>query len=356
MPAASGAFSSVSIFQLGGDPALTPLLGEAAVIAFGSPAISAVQQIEDAHPAPGAPAVLLLCAPTPAVLQEALGALDEERLPRWSVVVFALTPSGIPAGDGFDVVPRAEWQAPLIARVLGSAARLHALRRENARLRDDFATYGQRIAHDLRTPLGGVLTSTEMLREVLGEDSPNHVAFTAPIMDSAEGLVKIVDRISFLARANAQRDAGELLDLGSIFWNAFQRLESQVFKAGAALTQAQNWPKAIGHPIALEMVWRHLISNALEHGGAAVRIEAGWDPVPAGNRFWLTSSGPVAPEKRGTLFFPFNRLHEPGAPRGLGLPMVRRLVELDGGTCGFEETSTGGARFFFILPMVGANS
>jgi len=54
--------------------------------------------------------------------------------------------------------------------------------------------------------------------------------------------------------------------------------------------------------------------------------------------------------RRSQLFVPFNLLHELNAPRGLGLPIVNRLVELMGGRCFYEAPVGGGACFFFTLP------
>jgi len=50
------------------------------------------------------------------------------------------------------------------------------------------------------------------------------------------------------------------------------------------------------------------------------------------------------------LFWPFHRLHDPGAARGLGLPIVERLVRLHGGRTGYEARSGGGSTFYFTLP------
>ena len=45
-------------------------------------------------------------------------------------------------------------------------------------------------------------------------------------------------------------------------------------------------------------------------------------------------------------------MYEPGAPRGLGLPVMRGLVELDGGSCGFEMPTIGLVEFYFVLPSI----
>ena len=115
--------------------------------------------------------------------------------------------------------------------------------------------------------------------------------------------------------------------------------------------QPADWPVVPGVPAWLELVWGNLLANALAHAGAERRIELGWTEAPGGWRFSVEDRGPgVAPRVVGSLFQPFHLLHRPNAPRGWGLPIVQRLVEMQGGSCGYEPRAGGGARFFFTLP------
>ena len=61
--------------------------------------------------------------------------------------------------------------------------------------------------------------------------------------------------------------------------------------------------------------------------------------------------GGVPPARRARLFTPFDRLHELNAPRGIGLPIALRLVELQGGRCDYVPPADGGACFVFALPL-----
>lgn len=288
--------------------------------------------------------------PATAAAEQLRTAVDDAGLPRWAVVVL-----GGADRNGLDAAWGSGWAPERVEAALRAEWALHELRRENARLRGSLATMGFRIAHDLRTPLGGVMTSTEVLREVLAEDAPAAVALTQPILDSADGLVKLIERTSLFAKAAASTEPRRRLNMIGPFWSAFQRMEGAILKAGTVLGQPREWPEVEARPVALEVVWRELIANALEHGGGGA-IEAGWSGETDGCRFWLRSGGTVPVEKRGRLFYPFHRMHEPGAPRGLGLAMVQRLVEMDGGTCGWGERLEGGVEFFFVLPRATASA
>jgi|GEM_PF-841338 Signal transduction histidine kinase len=338
------------VLRVGHDPEFAAVAAQAAQLAFPGVAVQAVASLDDA-PAAGdrGEELLLLCNPDAETLERAQKTVDAGGLPRWAIVIFGAPPA-IAGAEAAEVIAREDWRADLVERVLRCVLAQHRLRRENARLRGDMGTFGFRVAHDLRTPLGGIVTTTEMLREVLAEDAPQDVALTQPILDSTDGLVKLIERMSFVAKSAVSQEPARRFKMSHAFWAAFQRIEHALMKAGATLEQPKDWPEVVGHQAWMEVVWTNLLRNALQHGGAGVKIEAGWAASDGGWRFWLKDNGKVAPEKRGMLFHPFHRLHEMGAPRGLGLPIVRRLVELDGGRCGYADVPGGGSEFYFVLP------
>ena len=132
---------------------------------------------------------------------------------------------------------------------------------------------------------------------------------------------------------------------------ALERLRPAILERGASVSEPASWPEVVGDGVSLEAVWWNLLSNALRHSGEKPRIELGWAKEAPGYRFWVQDYGPgVPPRSRGMLFHAFHRLHAPNAMRGLGLPIVQRLIQLLGGTCGYEPQEAGGSRFYFTLP------
>lgn len=340
------------IFQLGNESTFGSVLAQAAAsLDARLQVITTLDEAMSAGSFQPASDVIALQDPNSETLAAARGALDAASLPRWAVVVFQ--GSGDAAAQGIPPwrLSRTDWTAPTVARTLVAAVTLHRAEREIAQLRGDLLTFGHRVAHDLRTPLGGMFTTTEMLREVLTEESPANASLTQPILESGEGMVQLIDRTSFFAKVAGSSEAPLHWNMGTLFWNAFQKLEPKIIHAGATLTHADDWPFVNVRASWIEAVWQQLIANALQHGGPSVRMEAGWTRADAGNRFWLWSSGSVPPERRAGLLFPFNRLHESRAPRGFGLALVRRIVERESGVCSFESPETGGARFCFTLPV-----
>jgi len=226
-----------------------------------------------------------------------------------------------------------------------------ALLRENARLRGDLLTVARRISHDLRTPLGGVVTTTEILKELLAENDSAHAALVDPIINSTEDLSRLIDRVSFLLKATVNPLPAARVKMGDPVFNALERLESRIIKSGATVVQPSAWPAVHGVAAWLEVVWGNLLANALQHGKKPARIELGWRQDHGGFRFWASDDGAGVPEEKiPGLFHPFHSLHEPDAPSGLGLAIVQRLVELQGGQCGYEPRGETGPVFYFTLP------
>ena len=340
----------LSLLLVGGDEAFVGPARAAHELAFPGDPIVATRTIDEALAAETGAGLQLavLADPDAAGLQRAVAALDEAGLPRWGVIAR----SDREHDDRSETVAPADWSARFVAQAFRSMLARHRLRRENAQLHDDLRSIGTRVAHDLRSPLGGVLTSADLLKEVLAEEAPASVPLVEPVIESVDGLMKLIRQLSLVAKASPEANARTRVNMGVAIWSASQKLERRMIQRGADYKPAETWPDVIGDAAWLEAVWYQLLSNALEHGGEPARIEAGWDRSGDTLRFWVRDDGTVPLEKRAALFPRFHQLHQPNAPRGLGLAIVRRLVELLGGQCGYEPIEDHGSRFSFTLPAV----
>ena len=234
-----------------------------------------------------------------------------------------------------------------------AASQLNALVRENARLKGDLRTIASRISHDLRTPLGGIITPGEVLKEVLKEREPSLVTFADSILDSADEISRLITRVSFVAKASANPSPKQRVAMGEVVSEALQRLESLKLKKKATVNEPDSWPEVPGVGTWLETIWSNLLANALQHGGKSPHIELGWRQEPEKICFWVRDNGGGVVDRNLKLFQPFDSLYELNSAPGLGLSIVQRLVELQDGDCGYELQARGGAYFFFTLPTDG---
>ncbi|MGO8765539.1 MAG: sensor histidine kinase [Limisphaerales bacterium] len=229
---------------------------------------------------------------------------------------------------------------------------LKKLEQENARLRGDLLAIGRRVTHDLRTPLGSICISIELLKELLNDNAAAAGAIHS-LNTSIDELGRLLKSLSIVAKATANPPPMEPVEMGEIVWNVVQQLERRTAQRGATVDVADSWPRILGNPGWLEFIWWNLLANSLQHGGP--RIQLDWSKE---NELFLfgvrDSGGPIPPETQALLFQPFDSLHQTNSTRGLGLSIVQRLVNLQGGRCGCQAIADGGSRFHFTLPAAGS--
>lgn len=113
-----------------------------------------------------------------------------------------------------------------------------------------------------------------------------------------------------------------------------------------------SWYTAVGYAPWIEEVWTNYISNAIKYGGQPPQIEVGSEALDGMVKFWVKDNGDGIPlDQIDTLFKPFVRLDNVRATgHGLGLSIVRRIIERLNGTVGVESEQGVGSVFSFILP------
>jgi len=155
------------------------------------------------------------------------------------------------------------------------------------------------------------------------------------------------------------------LDMGQIIQDGLVRLENIIYEYQAEIRLPQSpWPRANGYAPWIEEVWANYLSNAIYYGGRPPILQLGCDDLGDHVRFWVKDNGPgISAEDQANLFVEFGRLSTTRlSGHGLGLSIVKRIVEKLGGVVGVvseranPEQSEGlegqGSLFFFTLPKV----
>jgi signal transduction histidine kinase len=181
------------------------------------------------------------------------------------------------------------------------------------------------------------------------------------IVRNAQRISSIIDELLLLASVRKEDVSIEPIYMFNVILEARHRVEPMLKERNVELVVPKEWPLALGYAPWIEHVWTNYLNNALRYGapptgsGQTPRIELGADaPADGFVRFWVRDNGRgLSAEERGRLFIPFTRLKQVRARgHGLGLSIVRRIVEKLGGAVSVESAGVPGegCTFSFTLP------
>jgi len=242
-----------------------------------------------------------------------------------------------------------------------------ALHRQNLELQasvEELDAFAHTVAHDIKNSLGPLVGFASVLKE---EHAQLSVEQQQECLDhlahAARKLSNVVDELLLLAEMRKTEVVMEPLYMASIMAEAQERLAPMVQEYGAEIVLPAAWPAAEGHGPWVEEIWVNYLGNAIKYGGRPPRVELGAQTQPDGMaRFWVRDNGRgLTPEEQARLFKPFVRLDRVRANgHGLGLSVVRHIVEKLGGQVGVSSAPGQGSVFSFTLrrcspqiPLVG---
>ena len=233
-----------------------------------------------------------------------------------------------------------------------TANELALLREQQARLIQDLDAFAHTVAHDLRDPLTAVTGYAELLMDDEKTETGRPRRELQEILNSVERMGRIIEELLLLAGVSRSTVERHELDMAAVVTGALDRLKTGIQASGAVVSIPERWPRATGYAPWIEEVWANYISNAIKYGGAPPCVTLGAETAGGIPTFWVQDNGPgVAPEMRERLFTAHvGRGSVRAKGHGLGLSIVRRIVEKLGGQVGVSDVPGGGARFQFTLP------
>jgi signal transduction histidine kinase len=218
---------------------------------------------------------------------------------------------------------------------------------------EELDAYDHTVAHDLKNPLTVIIASAGAITDIADLTRQELREFMGQIKATAFEMNNIIDNLLLLSEVRKADAPVQVLDMAMVVEKIRKRLDGIARKKQASIILPKVWPAALGYAPWIEEVWANYISNAIKYGGQKPCVELGatlQDDRMV--RFWAHDNGPgVPPEVQERLFAPFSqggRVHETG--HGLGLSIVRRIVEKLGGQVGIESQAGQGSLFFFTLP------
>ncbi|MGV3625517.1 MAG: sensor histidine kinase, partial [Archangium sp.] len=256
--------------------------------------------------------------------------------------------------DNPKVIKALEVFAQLIAQQLEGARREVALQHAHdvlERRNEQLATFASVASHDLRSPLRGIGNLAGFLQEELGETGGAATDYARQIASSVRRMTSLVDGVLDYAHAGEEPLAKVDIHLGALVQTV-----SELFSPLGAQIVGENTDHVVrARQIPLQHVLSNLVDNGIKHARRSdVRIRIAFQLSDDEFHCSVTDNGPgIPPQYRERVFGLFQSL-EPSARNervsGVGLAIVKKLVEKEGGRVWIEEATGEGARFCFTWP------
>lgn len=216
--------------------------------------------------------------------------------------------------------------------------------------------FARTLAHDLKNPFSAIIGITDQLKDDLAQlqsENPAALKLLEQIERGGQQGERVVDNLLLLAWVRKGEVEVKPVDMGAIIRQVQSGLAGMIETYQAELIMPAKWPMALGYAPWLEEVWANYISNGVKFGGQPPRLELGATPLASGQiRFWVRDNGlGLSLDEQTQLFADFASVEEIQADgQGLGLAIVRRIVEKLGGSVGVESKQGQGSVFYFTLP------
>ncbi len=219
------------------------------------------------------------------------------------------------------------------------------------------------ISHEFRTPLAAQLASIELLHDRLETMSPGErEQMIHNIQRGGLRLMQLIDNLLESVRIDAgqlaiRRHAVSLAEVIAETASLMKPLLDQ--RRQRVVTELpRELPGIVGDEIRLMQVFVNLLANAIKFAPEASAIHVGAAATDGAVTAWVEDEGSgIGDDDRAAIFQPFQRSFdgEPGAPGlGLGLWIVKSIIERHHGTVSLERTAAGRTRFSIRLPVEAA--
>ena len=226
------------------------------------------------------------------------------------------------------------------------------------------------VSHELRTPLTVIRTAAYNLRGELASQPAQVTRYGALIRAEAEKLAALVEQVLRYGNARAGRvlQRREPVVIADVIEAGLRAARAAAHKKDVVIEKRieANLPEVLGDRASLQHALQNLFDNAIKYGTqendwVGVFASASTNGGPKLVEIRVCDRGPGIPaEERENIFDPFFRGRRPQDDQihgtGLGLTLVKRIVEAHGGTVAMRSKEEHGAEFVVRIPASSESS
>ncbi|WP_420125157.1 PAS domain-containing sensor histidine kinase [Longimicrobium sp.] len=206
-------------------------------------------------------------------------------------------------------------------------------------------------SHDLKAPLRGIANLSQWIEDDLAdrftEEAHQHMRLLRGRVHRMEALI---DGILQYSRAGRTHEAPERIDTAALLDEVADLIAPP---EGTRIVAHPGMPVVYTERTPLQQVFMNLVSNAVKYGGPGVQVDVSAERDEDGHHFVVRDNGPgIAPEYHERIFAIFQTLaaRDKVEGTGIGLSIVKKMVESRGGRVWLESAPGQGAAFHFLWP------
>lgn len=298
----------------------------------------------------------------------ATGPFGPRLTPRRSFEIFSETVSqrALP-WKGVEIDAAGELRTQLRELVISRAELLAQLNSDLMRSNEELDSFAYVASHDLKEPLRGIHKYAHQMLERVDTLSGDDGRRLEGVMRLTIRMDSLLDSLLHFSRVGREELMMEPVDLNAVLADAIEMIGSRTTDSQSEIVMPRRLPTVLCDRIRVREVFVNLLSNALKYTDKAVpRIEVGailpsevtqrksFPPDLAMETvFYVADNGiGIAPKHFAQVFKIFKRLHareEFGGGSGVGLTIVRKLVERHRGRVWLESIPGQGSQFFFTI-------
>jgi len=214
-------------------------------------------------------------------------------------------------------------------------------------------------SHDLRNPLNNVMGYVELVAMSLPGMTPDQEEYINSLRRSTKSMQSLIEDLLTLERIESDRATEwQTFDLGALVGEVVEAEipSAQLKHHTLLLDRDPASPPVHGSMTQLRQAIANLIGNAIKYTPEAGEIQVVFAPVENRLTFKVVDNGyGISPDRQKRIFQRFYRAREPGtdhiAGTGLGLSLVKMVIERHGGQVWFESEPGQGSTFGFWVPV-----
>ncbi|MEA3339629.1 MAG: ATP-binding protein [Chloroflexota bacterium] len=211
------------------------------------------------------------------------------------------------------------------------------------------------VSHDLRAPLTSIYGFSSLLQEdVYDRLNEEDQHCLERVLANVAHMDALLTHLLELSRIGRVVGPSEEVDVVALLREIQEDLAVKLEEAGTEFV-AQELPTVHADRTRLRQVFANLIDNALKFRSAErpLRIEVGCQEEGGYYRFHVSDNGAgIAPRHQERIFAPFQQLDTEAEGVGMGLALVKKIVEHYGGRIWVESEAGEGATFYFTIPVI----